>query len=574
MKIEKRYRKVLYGVVSLVLLLIFGSSMIGMTYMDSRSIQKEMNVSIARAEKKADRLGRELKKMDGDQEELVYQYALGMSDINDLAEEGGLSLSYDCRSKQEGTILESGNLVFYHFYESYKDLDGDTVFAENMQKILRLDDYFSKEEIAEIAHMYREQGEEAAIAVEGGYDGLYLLPTKITLLGCVPEREEIPDKASIWEKKGSSFLGQEENYWYYKIKEKTFAAEQDMEGKVPENAVVECEVSFASDESQNSITKRIGSRIASDKTGIWKTKKNVTISKGNIIFCYNLTGYPVAKAVEHLHFFYFVAGILFLGIEILLYIMIRFVFLKQEQFHENQKMLTRAIAHELKTPLSIIQGYCEGLMLQSEKEKMEEYATTIIEETREMNSLVLDMLELSRLETKGCTLELEEIQMGELIQAVKKQYGAVFRDKNISFSLEADGEWMVFADLSGMRKVVSNLLSNALKHAPDGGIIKVTMERQGKNGCIRFYNNGARIPEKVRKHIWDGYYHASEEAGMMLRSTGLGLTIVRHILDLHGFSYGCENLDVGVEFYIKMKVLPDEKNEEEKIVDWNPLEGK
>ena len=268
---------------------------------------------------------------------------------------------------------------------------------------------------------------------------------------------------------------------------------------------------------------------------------------------YSFTASPVEKAVRHLRFFYLTAFVLYILVSVIIYKIISIVFKKQEELNQHQKMLTRAIAHELKTPLSIIQGYSEGLKLQTSKEKQTEYIDMIVEETQEMNQLVLDMLELSRLETNGYSYEPEEIEMVELLKAVKRQYQSIFKEKNIRLLVEGEEELLITGDLSGMRKVLSNLLANAMKHAPENGTVRITIDKQGKETYLRFFNNGPFIDERVRKHIWDGYYQTSEENKSMLRNTGLGLTIVKYILEMHGFGYGCQNLADGVEFYIRMQ---------------------
>ena len=128
--------------------------------------------------------------------------------------------------------------------------------------------------------------------------------------------------------------------------------------------------------------------------------------------------------------------------------------------------------------------------------------------------------------------------------------------------VEGAEELLITGDLSGMRKVLSNLLANAVKHAPESGLVKITIEKQERATYLRFFNNGPFIDERVRKHIWDGYYQTSEENKSMLRNTGLGLTIVKYILEMHDFGYGCQNLEDGVEFYIKMRNdMPENKKE-------------
>lgn len=581
MKKEVRYGKMLYRSISFLLLLIFGISIFGMTYLDSRSMQKEIEATMDRMVSKSEKVLKNNVETDLEQEELLYQTALSMVDVYEIGQESGIGFYYNC--KEDGaTLLENGNQVFYHFYESYQDKDGDMVYEETMQKILRLDDYFSKDEIKEIVSNYQKQGEEAAMAVEGGYKGLFLHPTSITQLGYAPDQDSIPKGSALWkEKQGRTFYAeQDDNALYYIISEKK-TSDDNRVGEyesIPKKVTMECEFSFISNRTQNGIQEKLYNRAKEKQAESGSRGNNtnhlfeVTKSKSvnlndDVQITYSFTASPVEKAVRHLRFFYLIACFLYIAVSVVIYKIIGIVFKKQEELNQHQKMLTRAIAHELKTPLSIIQGYSEGLKLQTSKEKQTEYIDMIVEETQEMNQLVLDMLELSRLETNGYSYEPEEIELIELLEAVKYQYQSVYKEKNIRVTVEGEEELLITGDLSGMRKVLSNLLANAMKHAPESGIVKITIDKQEKETYLRFFNNGPFIDERVRKHIWDGYYKTSEDNKSMLRNTGLGLTIVKYILEMHGFGYGCQNLEDGVEFYIKIRNdIPENKNEKYPIL--------
>ena len=191
-------------------------------------------------------------------------------------------------------------------------------------------------------------------------------------------------------------------------------------------------------------------------------------------------------------------------------------------------MLTRAIAHELKTPISIIQGYCEGFQYQKDTQRKQEYLETIARETTEMNQLVLDMLEVSKLETEGYELDREEIQLVEFVQAVVKQYKALYMEKDITVQVEGKENCFINGDLTCIHKVVSNLFGNAIKHAPEHGLVKITIQEEKEWVYLRIYNNGPTIPEHIREHIWDGYQQVQKTNKNRIRSTGLGLTIVKY----------------------------------------------
>lgn len=567
MKKKKQYGKLLSCVISLILFLLFVISLVGMTYIDSKTIQEEMRTKIERVVRKSEQRIQGISVEELSQEEMTYQVAKGMSEVYEYVQEEEIGMSYSYVDSEQGELVKDGNKVFYHMYETYSDDDGDLVYEEVEQKILCLDDYFTREQISDLVTRYKNQGEEAAMAVEGYYMGAFIIPTKVVVLGSVKDPADFPEgRTEFHMSNGNTFFYQmdQENY-YYALEEYVFSVEPTEEYEpLPNEMVMECEFSFVSNYGQNGVQEKLaksaGEKRMKDSEneqsfGLFETTSNgaVTLSDGTkVSYCF--TGTPLKNAITHLTFFYVVAMLLYILVVMFVTRLIGGVFEKQESLNQTQKMLTRAIAHELKTPLSIIQGYCEGLRVQKSEEKRQEYMDTIVEETKEMNKLVLDMLELSKLESNGYAMEIEEIELVELIYSLKRQYQSFLDQNEIVFELCGQEELWIEGDLSGMAKVVSNLLGNAIKHAPVKGTVRITIEQTGKKRYLRFYNNGPKIPEEIRSHIWDGYYQTNEDNTKRLRSTGLGLTIVKHLLELHKFGYGCENKEVGVEFYIEMPV--------------------
>lgn len=575
MKKENKYRKVLTRSISFIMLLIFLTGLVGMTYLDGKSIQKEMETKISSVASKSKKMLHQIVHDGEFEENYTFRITKGMADIQELVDGTNIGFYYTY-SDMGDEISESGNIAFFHMYETYQDEDGDKVYVETLQKMLRLDDYFTKEELAEYISVYQQQEERATIAVEGVYKGDYILPERIVMLGWTESKESIPKDCELWKAdNGNKFYAEDddENY-YYILKEKICSESSRPEyDRLPEQAIIECDLSFIGEQSQDGLQDQLKLDAKNKlKNGDGKEKNSLMeISKMSTIeledgreVSYCLIGKPMKVAVEHLRFFYVVAMILYIVIAVFVSGLIREVFKRQEEIEQSQKMLTRAIAHELKTPLSIIQGYCEGMKLQKSEEKKAEYLDTIVEETREMNQLVLDMLELSKLETHGYSLELEEIELVELVSAVKGQYKNLLAEKNISLEFEGEKDLFIEGDVFGMGKIISNLISNGIKHAPENGLIKITFEEEKGYRYIRFYNNGEKMDEKVRKGLWDGYYKTNEENTSMLRNTGLGLTIVKHLVDLHKFEVGCENKEVGVEFWIKMKQKPQRERVEQK----------
>lgn len=550
--------------ISLILLLVFCLGLGTMTYIDSKAVKNEMEEKIKRADKKCKKLLREFENGENNIEEELFYFSREMENVYDIIQGENIGFYGKIERDTGETIYENGDKVFFHIYEQYKDDEGDTVFEETEQKILNLSNYLSDKEIEEIAHLYNGQ-EEAAIAVEGYIDGVYIVPTKIMILGSSLDLDYEEGKYPEWkDKNGNYFYNQVgDNVKYFVRKTYKYKVEEGNRESFVQNAILECEFSFLQENEKDDARmnlrtecKKFARNIGRcDETGIQKIqlKNVVSLKETENQVLYAFIAYPLWTAVCRLKLVYFFATIIYVLVCYVIFMVIHINIRKQQIINNNQKMLTRAIAHELKTPLSIIQGYCEGLQNQKSEEKKKEYTNIIIEESKEMNELVLDMLELSRLENQTYTLELEEIELVELTHVVIRQYENFLEEKQIRLEFCGEDSLLINGDLSGMRKVISNLISNGMKHTPMEGVIRITFGYHKKRAEIRFFNNGAKIEENIRKHIWEGYYQPNENNGKMLRSSGLGLTIVEHILKLHHWKYGCENLEDGVEFWIRQR---------------------
>ena len=175
-------------------------------------------------------------------------------------------------------------------------------------------------------------------------------------------------------------------------------------------------------------------------------------------------------------------------------------------------------------------------MEEVQPQKRDHYIAAIHTQTARMDRIVREMLELSRLEAGADQLRREEFSLGALCrQAAEEQPG----DHLVLVS----GDAAVCADREMLRRVLDNLLSNAQNHAAPGSAISVTI---GQNR-LEVLNVGQPIPEEQMERLWDAYYQADEarSAG----GSGLGLSIVREILQRHGYSYGAENRKEGVCFW-------------------------
>ncbi len=212
----------------------------------------------------------------------------------------------------------------------------------------------------------------------------------------------------------------------------------------------------------------------------------------------------------------------------------------------NRRRMVSDIAHELKTPLAVIHGYAEGLQEHIAEDKRDKYVSVILSESERTDRMVLEMLELSRLEAGRVKLQREEFSLTELTRAVFDRLDIQAREKGLKLEFEMPAKATVNADERRIAQVVENLATNAIKYTPEGGHIHVRI--YSHNGRISFSieNDSEPLSRDQLKNVWEAFYRTDESRTG--RSTGLGLAIVRNIIDLHGGRCIAMNTEKGVKF--------------------------
>ena len=206
------------------------------------------------------------------------------------------------------------------------------------------------------------------------------------------------------------------------------------------------------------------------------------------------------------------------------------------------------VSHELKTPISIISGYAEGLKLNVNAESKEEYCNIIIDESRRMNRLVLSILELSRYESGQIPLSLNNFSISQLCGDMMSR---VFAGKNIEYSNEIPPDTEIYADPLQIEQVLKAYLENAASHAPDGGLVTVESSISGGTVRISVFNTGSHIDEKIMPQIWQSFFRGDKSHKRESSRFGLGLSIVTAIMKLHSHQCGVYNTDTGVCFWFE-----------------------
>ena len=211
-----------------------------------------------------------------------------------------------------------------------------------------------------------------------------------------------------------------------------------------------------------------------------------------------------------------------------------------KKMEQLRKEFIAQFTHEIKTPLAIINGNIDLLENVDDEDKKAKYIEVINKEISVINDLVLQMLDLSKLEAKAVTLDKKEIDLRELTEDIVDDYEQLLMDKKLKIEIQGE-DVLIVSDRKRIEMVIQNYLSNAIKHA----LINSTIIIKIKENEFSIENKGKQIDEKRMDTIWESFVSDDQ------KGTGLGLAIVRNILELHEMSYGVHNLEDGVEFYFR-----------------------
>lgn len=213
---------------------------------------------------------------------------------------------------------------------------------------------------------------------------------------------------------------------------------------------------------------------------------------------------------------------------------------------QNRRQMTSNIAHELKTPLAVICSYAEGLKERIAEDKRDKYIDVILSEVRRTDGMVLEMLELSRLEAGKVKLSRDDFSLISLTRSVfeKLEMAAQAKDLQIAFSFPED--FTVTADEARIAQVIENFATNAIKYTPAGGRILVEIQTGRSGTTFSIENDSAPLTQEALNKVWDSFYRTDEARNG--NGTGLGLAIAKNIVQLHGGKCSVHNTKTGVVF--------------------------
>jgi two-component system phosphate regulon sensor histidine kinase PhoR len=195
------------------------------------------------------------------------------------------------------------------------------------------------------------------------------------------------------------------------------------------------------------------------------------------------------------------------------------------------------VSHELRTPLSILRGYVEVLLDESEmsREEVRRILSIMERHSRRLALLINDLLSLAQLESSNAKLELSVVRAEELLNNVVRDWKEKLSAKNLKVTVDLPPEGLTIrADGTRLEEVLHNLLDNAVKFSRENGQISLRVTRCGSNVVMSVADNGIGIGKEHLPRIFERFYRADKARSRELGGTGLGLAIVKHIAQLHG----------------------------------------
>lgn len=224
---------------------------------------------------------------------------------------------------------------------------------------------------------------------------------------------------------------------------------------------------------------------------------------------------------------------------------------QREKNDEMRREFLSNVSHELKTPIALIQGYAEGLQacVNDDPESREFYCDVIIDEAGKMNTMVKNLLTLNELEFGNEVVEMERFDLTGMIHNMLQSTKILFEQKNVRLVFDVGEPVYVWSNEYKLEEVVTNYVSNALNHVEGENVIKVTIEKQKKQVRVGVFNTGKPIPEQDVERIWDKFYKVDKARTREYGGSGVGLSIVKAIMESMHQKYGVVNYENGVEFW-------------------------
>ena len=230
---------------------------------------------------------------------------------------------------------------------------------------------------------------------------------------------------------------------------------------------------------------------------------------------------------------------------------------KKEKIEEMRTEFISNVSHELKTPIALIQGYAEGLQegISDDEESRNFYCSVICDEAAKMNTMVKKLLTLNELEFGSETVAMERFDLITLVKNCVQSSQILLEQNNICVNIQEPSETLsVWGDEFKIEEVVTNYLTNAINHCDEHKKVEITFEINDGKVRTSVFNSGIPIPEDSIEHIWEKFYKVDKARTRAYGGSGVGLSIVKAIMDSMNQKFGVTNFDNGVMFWFELEM--------------------
>lgn len=230
--------------------------------------------------------------------------------------------------------------------------------------------------------------------------------------------------------------------------------------------------------------------------------------------------------------------------------------------HERARRLLLAdVSHELSTPLTSMRGYLETLAMpdaHADQATRDRYLQIVSDETRRLEAIVGDLLDLARLEAGGTAIDRDDVAVESVFGAVEARHTRVAATAGITLQTSIEpGAEIVRGDARRLEQALQNLVANAVRHTPTGGLVTVDSRREGSSVVLSVRDTGEGIAPEHLSRLFDRFYKVETARGTSAQGSGLGLSIVKAIVDRHGGTVRVSSSSSGTTFELRLPAGDD-----------------
>ncbi|PFC38072.1 two-component sensor histidine kinase, partial [Bacillus thuringiensis] len=226
---------------------------------------------------------------------------------------------------------------------------------------------------------------------------------------------------------------------------------------------------------------------------------------------------------------------------------------KEREIETKRREFFAIVAHELKTPLTVMKGYLEGMIYNiGPYQNRDQYLKKNYQIIESLEQLVREILSMSKLEQHTFKLQVEEVNLSKSIDTITKNLEFFASQKGIQIIKEVDSDIFVYTDYVLLEKACKNIIHNAIMYSPynEKVYIKLTKDSKQNNIQMRVINTGVKIKEEDIQHIFKPFYRIEKSRNRNTGGSGLGLYIVKQIFESLFITYSINNTKQGVEFLV------------------------